>query len=296
MTSRSSGVPFIIVLLSAASAGVLLSCGGGTTSSSSKSYGGGVSASFNVASGNMNQYGIEASFLVGEIPPYLDGFPPYTCTPGATQGDCCIVQHSPLPDGGADGGPTFSSDGGLLGFYSAGSITVTGASGAAIATLTASVDGLYSVATNPPTATVSWTPGDTLTVTAVGDAVHRFKGTIQTVAAFAGLSPALTPDTSITVARNADWSVRWTPDTQAGEMVTLDVLVTNSAAAPFRIFCSTPDSSGAETISAALLMAAQSGDVVGISMSRAVTTTAADDNATVSLVGVTNVEAMGTIE
>ena len=237
-------------------------------------YTGDVTASILSAAGGTPAYDVEA-----ELAPTPPASP---ACPGTAMGTCCF-QAALTPDGGAtgDGGTTSDAGASEAGADAgaappnAGTITVTDGS-TTIATIPTSSDPtLGGYGTQPNVA--MWSPGDSLSATAVGGVVHKLMGSVNAVSPFAGITPSLS--SMVIVPRANQLVVSWTADAKTtGSNVSVQLADTTGNA----ISCTVPDSAGTTTVPAALLGKLTAG-VGDISLNRTLSTLAADDNATVSI-------------
>jgi len=134
----------------------------------------------------------------------------------------------------------------------AGDIVVTGDNagtlqlsdnGHSLATIDASYGG---PTTNPPTTSLIWLPGDTLSVTASGGDVDGFTGRIGAASAVDLVLPPSIP-------RSADWVLSWTAETASeplGVEEWVDVVIDTGSGGALE--CTMPDSLGPETIYSSL--------------------------------------------
>jgi hypothetical protein len=195
-----------------------------------------------------------------------------TCSGGAT---CCYTPP-----------PATSSSGGSLTTYGAGTITVTD-SGSTIDSLTYS-GGLYVPSTTAPV----WNPGDSLTVSASGATVDAFTATVKAPGILAGLAPALSFTSAISIPLASNWSIAWTPDTASGENVILSIsAITSAEASAGDITCTVPDSAGTVSVPSALLGNFATGEKATVILTRYAGANATDANAVVHVL--VNVEAGG---
>jgi hypothetical protein len=195
-------------------------------------------------------------------------------------------------------------------FPDASTVTLSSAGGATLATLTPTYpvhdDGGVSssyygtmdlgpwgdgpVSTYAGVASQPWAPGDALSVTATGDQVHAFHGTLQTGALLAGLTPSFA--STLTVDRSEDFVVSWVPGGGTNDNVVLRIgqMTTGSYV---RCFCAVTDSVGSVTVPASVLAGflgttdagsdAQLG--ASITLERLRVSKATSDNAVIDLVG-----------
>jgi hypothetical protein len=106
------------------------------------------------------------------------------------------------------------------------------------------------LADNATTATLTWTPGSTLKVSAAGSTVDAFNLSVVAPAKLAGVMPAFTA-TPITVKKSADLVVSWTPSSEACSQVAFTVGQT-PVTLPY-IGCVVDDAAGTLTVPKQLL-------------------------------------------
>ena len=140
----------------------------------------------------------------------------------------------------------------------------------------------------------TWNAGDALGVSAAGGDVAAFSGTLLTPAAVAGLSPAFGQD-PVAIAHDADLRVVWTPDTNDGEIMQLQIDTIGTGGAP-TVLCAVPDSAGSIVVDASLLAPLVSATSASIHLTRSITSSVAARNATVTLEGVLWLSAIATIQ
>jgi hypothetical protein len=126
---------------------------------------------------------------------------------------------------------------------SAGAITITDGT----STLATLMPPGYT-ASNATDATLTWTGGTTLSITAAGATVDAFSTSIVAPGQVAGLSPALT--SAITVPKSSDFVVSWTPGKRA--CLEISFGLTQGTGLP-HIGCAVDDSAGTLTVPASLL-------------------------------------------
>jgi hypothetical protein len=178
---------------------------------------------------------------------------------GTQVGSCCFVPH---------GGPScpFPDE------ASAGNIAIS-KGGAQIAQLT--VANNYDADTST-TSTLTWQPGDTLSVSAAGSPgqVAAFSGSVVVPAPLTGIAPAISG--TVTIPKANDFVVSWTPGTgTATVQLFLEDIPLNG------IGCTAPVTAGSITVPASLLnMLGGSGSIIVTNFSQ---TAATASNAAVSL-------------
>jgi hypothetical protein len=217
--------------------------------------------------------------LTSEYPFYLDSCPGL----GPSAGSCCcmIGMSTPMPIQPPDGA----------------TVTLTSADGAStLATLlpstptsTTTTIGLQMYGTwdlgrwgavvpgcYAPVGSQPWNPGDALRVSATGNQVHAFSGTLQTGSLLSGVTPSI-GSAPLVIDHSQNFEVSWTPEGRENESVLLRL-----GAAPDVCYCTVPDSDAKVTVDSSLL---SPGGTSTISLERLVISTASSDNATITLIG-----------
>jgi hypothetical protein len=135
-----------------------------------------------------------------------------------------------------------------------------------------------------------WNPGDALTVTASGDQVHAFSGTLLTGGRLQGVTPAMDGAT-VTIDRATPLVVSWTPE---GEDEDVGLLLQQTTPDSYvNCFCAVPDSAGSVSVDTSVLAGFVTTEDAGlqaqlagsIALERLRTTRITSDNATIALVG-----------
>jgi hypothetical protein len=131
------------------------------------------------------------------------------------------------------------------------------------------------------TAAVTWAPGDSLGVSAAGDAsgVASFSGTVVAPAPLAGVTPALA--SGLTLARSSDFNLTWTAN--SGGTVLLSIIASAGATSDGLIRCTATGSSGSLTVPTALLTNLKTGDMATLELSVSNNVPLSVANATVEL-------------
>lgn len=93
-------------------------------------------------------------------------------------------------------------------FVSAGTVTISEGDSTLFTLPASDYDGYY-LGPSPPTLT--WNTGDVLTASATGAIFPAFQVSAVAPSALTGLTPDLSPDTTLTVPRTADLTLSWTP-------------------------------------------------------------------------------------
>ena len=172
-----------------------------------------------------------------------------SCPGGTVQGSCCY-QSAAAEAAYAKTVPLADVSAGALtlqdGARSFGSLPFTAGKG-------------YASVNSATTASVTWSPGDTLGVSASGDAsgVASFSGTVVAPSPLAGVTPALA--TLSTLSRASDFTLTWTANS-AGT-VALVILANAATASDGTIRCNATGSSGTLTVPTALLTSFAAGDM-----------------------------------
>ena len=184
------------------------------------------------------------------------------CT-GTKVGSCC---YTPPSDGGTTGPtPTPVSAGGITikdGTTTIGTMSPNGTT--------------YPTLTSGTTSTLKWTDGDKLDVSAAGDTVHAFSGSVTTVSLLAGVQPALSFTQPTVISKSQNFTISWTSGTGAV------ALTLTQTAAQGVITCESATDTGTFTVDKSLL--ANFTAVAGaISLTRSNTADASPDNADVTL-------------
>jgi hypothetical protein len=165
---------------------------------------------------------------------------------------------------------------------SAGNIQVDPGGGMPVLSLVGSAQ--YGYALQSPTL---WVPGDVLRVTAAGQTVQSFSGSLQTVAPLEGVVPAMGtgPAPATEIDRMQDFSVQWTPGSVAGAEVGLWFDTSGS----WIIACTAADAAGKLQVPSDLLQNVLAGDSAIVNLDRFSTTVVTTNNATVTLEGVAGI-------
>ena len=200
-----------------------------------------------------------------------------TCpSTGTPSGSCCYLPPATTSDGGvvSDGGTTETA-------ASAGTITIKDGTANIAALSPLPNGGGYGITgngTNNPS--VTWKPGDALSIAAAGSTVDAFTGSLTTVDDFAGVTPALST-TATTVPRSTNLAISWTAAN--GTNITAVLAVKSGT-----ITCQVSDSAGAISMPSALLGMLTTAQEGVLTLSRSASTTVTGPNATVTLIGTTS--------
>ena len=187
---------------------------------------------------------------------------------GTQSGSCCFIPPSQA-DAGTGGGATAVSAGGITAKDGSNTIATMSPNGTT-----------YTAVTNPPTSSLTWNAGDSISVNAAGDTVHAFSGSVNAVALFAGVTPALSFLTPTQIPRSSDFTITWTGGTGAIEVIlTAQKLTQNDGV----ITCSASSDSGTMTVPHDLLGNLNANDTGTITLVRTISADASPDNATVTL-------------
>jgi hypothetical protein len=217
------------------------------------------------AFGNSDTYTGSAGFYaIGD-----GGSGPSSGCAGTQSGSCCY-----LPPASADAGtgPTPTA-------VSAGAITIKDGT-TSIGTLTPNGT-TYTAVTNPPTTAFTWVPGDTLAISAAGDTVAAFSGSVTAVDLFAGVNPTLSEITATNINRSSDFTISWTAKTGS---IVVSLSATKGLSTPDgSISCTAASDTGTMTVPAALLGNFTANDGGQISLTRESTDDASNATATITL-------------
>jgi hypothetical protein len=187
--------------------------------------------------------------------------PGSTCA-GTQSGPCCFVAGAAnpgtLPDGGA--GP------------SAGDITITNATG-------------DTAVLSPPYtgASLAFSPGDVLQVSAAGADIGAFAASIHAPEAIAGIAPNL--DTLATLSASSALTIGWTPGSEASAQVVLTLTGSGSNGTVGTITCAAKDSAGHVVVDASLMGNFAAGEDATLSLLRTVTAAGSSANAVTYVTG-----------
>jgi hypothetical protein len=246
--------------------------GGGTTGGTAGStYGGSVILS-NVFVSGASRFSALAAF---------DAYNNTVCPGGTQLGNCCYEPP-----------PATTTTGGTPTLVSAGNITVAD-NGSTLGTLTFASTPIpgYTPLSSTTTSTLTWASGDSLTVTAAGATVDAFNGTVKAPGLISGVNPALS--STMTIPLTSSWSVSWTPDTQSGESMIVNLLDDTLHSA---ITCTAQDSAGTVSFPASLLSHFTSTDSARVALSRSAATAPSDGNTAVNVLAGVNVAGTGTFQ
>jgi hypothetical protein len=193
---------------------------------------------------------------------------------GTSSGSCCYIPPAVASDAGV------MNDAGTVAAVSAGTITIKDGTSNIAALSPLMNGGGYAITSGTMNPSVTWTPGDMLSISAAGDTVQAFTGSLTTADDFAGVTPA--PSTTATpVPLSSDFAISWT----AGNGTNVTALL---AVKSGTITCQVSDSAGTVSVPSALrgkLTTMQEGV---LTLSRSVSTKVSGSNATVTLFGTTS--------
>jgi hypothetical protein len=147
-------------------------------------------------------------------------------------------------------GPIEGGSGLQVTFISAGALTVDDGS-KTIATLDfdSQTGGDYD-GTSTSTPSITWNPGDMLSVSAAGGMLPAFSGSVTAPQNIAGVNPALTLTGNATISTGSNFTLSWTPSSDDGQMK----LVLASATSSFEtVSCAGDESAGSFSVSSSLL-------------------------------------------
>jgi hypothetical protein len=193
-------------------------------------------------------------------------------SPATVSGECCYSPHVLLPPSQYSG-------------VGAGTLTVSDQSNV-IASMTPEGSAVQYLGT----ATQPWNPGDLLHVTASGGVIHPFEGSLQTPGTFVA-TPSISQ--GVVIDRSKDFVATWVRDSNAGETVTLYIVVSPGT---LTINCQASDDAGQITIPAELLANTPAGGSIITNQYRDVRATVTADNATVYLAAATVITWNGTLQ
>jgi hypothetical protein len=219
--------------------------------------------------------------IYGAIAYFYPGAAPSATCAGTQNGNCCYVP----PASGSSSSSSSSSSSGTVTIPGAGAITVTDGT-TPMGTLAFTAGTGYAPLGSATDTMLTWAFGDTLNVSAVGDAngVAAFTGAVVAPASLANLSPALSYTAPTGLSLSSDFVETWTAG-PAGSTVTLAIYATTSAFAPNgSITCTADDSSGTITVPTALLANFGPTDTGSASLSRSASTAVTASNANVTVV------------
>jgi hypothetical protein len=194
-----------------------------------------------------------------------------SCPGGTAQGSCCYESAAAEAAYGKTVPPADVNAGALTlqdGTRSVASLPFTAGKG-------------YASANSVTTASVTWAAGDTLSVSAAGDAsgVKSFSGTVIAPAPLAGVTPDLT--TLSKLPRATDFNLTWTANS-AGTVL-LTILASAGTSSDGTIRCSATGSSGMLTVPTGLLTNFKAGDMASLELSVSNNVALSAANATVGL-------------
>ncbi len=190
------------------------------------------------------------------------------CT-GTKSGSCCYTPATGASDAGTPPAPTP---------VSAGGITVKDGT-STIATMTPTGT-TYTPITNQPTTTLTWVDGDSLDISAAGDTVHAFSGSVTAATLFAAVTPALSFTTPTNVPRASDFTVTWTAKTGS---ILLTMSALKVAVSDGTISCTASSDTGTITVPHDLMANFTAADTGVVTLSRTSSGAAAPDNAAITL-------------
>jgi hypothetical protein len=198
---------------------------------------------------------------------------------GTKNGNCCYTPPS-MADSGTTGGGTAVSAGGITlkdGTTTMTTMTPTGTT--------------YTAVSDPPTTALTWNAADMLSVSAAGDTVHAFSGSVAAVGLFAGVTPALSVITPTAITRSQDFTITWTAG--AGN-ISLSLSATKNLSTPDGAIVCTAADTGTMTVPTALLTQFSTGDKGFVILTRTASSDASNDNATITISSSTTDEGSAT--
>jgi hypothetical protein len=222
----------------------------------------------NSEAANPRTYRLSAQFYPTATAPT-----PNVC-PGTVVGDCCVFS----PSGGDAGAAPMAAG--------AGTITVKdGAS--TISTMMPDAKSNYSDSSSTNAGLV-WNGGDVVAISGSGDVVHAFSGQVTAVQDIAGVMPALSLTSPITLSLSADFVVSWTPGAGSGVEAMVALTASHGATKDVAIQCTGMDSAGKLTVPKSLLSSIPQSDSGLVGLARYASSTAVGDNVSVSIVSDTH--------
>ena len=199
-----------------------------------------------------------------------------TCpTNGTSSGSCCYIPPAMASDAGV------TSDAGTVAAASAGTITIKDGTANVAALNPLPSGGGYGITSGTMNPSVTWNPGDMLSISAQGSTVDAFTGSLTTVDAFAGVTPPQSLTTAANVPLSSDLAISWAVGN--GTNVTALLAVKSGS-----ITCQVSDSAGTVSVPSTLLMKLTTMQVGLLTLSRSVSTQVTGPNATVTLFGSTS--------
>lgn len=191
--------------------------------------------------------------------------------PGTQQGYCCVYSQPQLTISSGDAEPIT---------LNAGRITVDDG--------TASLGAFdfqgfgYVPLSSAETPTLSWNPGDTLSVNSAGSVINSFAASIVAPSAFADVTPDLTLTGQIVIPLADDFTATWTPlavDAGTGFTVTLSLFDPSG----YYVDCTVPDDAGTVTAPAGTLGSFVPGDNGYVTLTRSTSEQLATTNASITV-------------
>jgi hypothetical protein len=188
---------------------------------------------------------------------------------GTVVGDCCVFSPSAV-DAGA---PPMA--------VRAGTIAVKDGP-STISTMMPDANSMYSdsSATN---AGLTWKGGDVIAISGSGDLVHAFSGQVTAVEDLAGVMPALSLASPITISLSADFVISWTPSTGNAVRALVGLTASHSSTKDVTIQCAAMDATGKVTVPKSLLSSIPQSDSGLVILARSSPVTALGDNVSISI-------------
>jgi hypothetical protein len=199
--------------------------------------------------------------------------PSSSCHP--TDGDCCVNPTSSWPA--------------PIHLQSAGTVTLLDdAATLAVATPTNAPPFYAGSILNPPTNSLTWRDGDTLTIDATGDAVRPFNGTIRIGGTISGLGANVATKTTSSGSSRSS-TIVWNPDeTLSGERMSIGLVIVRGPVTENdiqgRLSCVVDDDAGQVSVPDAIVRQIEPGDTLYVNATRSSSVTITTDNATIDLV------------
>jgi hypothetical protein len=146
-------------------------------------------------------------------------------------------------------GPVEGGAGVHVTFLSAGVITVDDGS-KTIATLNFSATGESYEADSQTDSSLKWSPGDALGVSAAGETIPAFSGSIAAPKDIAGVAPALSFGAPTAISTGKDFVLSWTPSSDDGQM---KLVLGNEKNTYKTVSCTVAEGAGSVSVASSLL-------------------------------------------
>jgi hypothetical protein len=136
---------------------------------------------------------------------------------------------------------------------------------------------------NATNAGLTWNGGDLIAISGSGDVVPAFSGQVTAVEDLAGVMPALSLMSPITISLSADFVLTWTPGTSTGVRALVGLTASHGSTKDLTIQCAGMDSAGKLTVPKSLLSSIPQSDSGLVILARYTLLAAVGDNASVSM-------------